>query len=275
MYYYSTKKLLLAGACGLLAATTFGSAVFNGKDSITVQGKDNTLQTIAADLKNPDVFSYDPETKTAVSKYTIILVKDAVLTLGKKDDKESGENLVMDCGDSPKKNSHKIFIKQDCEFNMYYSKIIGKNSKLPKNKTVYRFSEALIYYYRTKGEIVDSEISSAGYAFRFYPAKGITVKGLKVTNCFMAESRLSNTIEGLKLDKLSYITIGRPSTFVDCDFGNAIIRTKPMVKKDFDINFKNCLFNPKKLRFKKTVPTRLIVDGKVFENKKTDKTKQK
>ena len=60
---------------------------------IDVRGPKNTLASIAKDINDPKIFSYDPATRTAVCNAGMTISPDSKLTIGDKDNPKLGETL--------------------------------------------------------------------------------------------------------------------------------------------------------------------------------------
>lgn len=101
-------SVILASLAAVIAVTVWlqreatmsaGPSPFPPK-LLHVVGPGNTLASIARQADNPLVFSYDPQTRTAVTRATLII--EGELQLGKPGDPASGECLEMAtqvCGD--------------------------------------------------------------------------------------------------------------------------------------------------------------------------------
>ena len=72
-------------------------ARYNGH-AIFVQGTNNTLASMARDINNPEVCSYDPATRTAVVTPPILICYGSRLIVGDQDDPDKGETLKAAAG---------------------------------------------------------------------------------------------------------------------------------------------------------------------------------
>ena len=64
-------------------------------EMIFIDGRDNTLSSVAADINDPEVFFYDPVTRTVELEYSIHICYGARLTIGDKNDPTKQETLKM------------------------------------------------------------------------------------------------------------------------------------------------------------------------------------
>jgi hypothetical protein len=69
------------------------SAASVRNDVIDVRGPSNTLASVARNVNNPAIFSYDPVTRTAICNAAMTIAADSGLTIGDKDNPQLGETL--------------------------------------------------------------------------------------------------------------------------------------------------------------------------------------
>ena len=164
---------------------------------IAVMGEGNTLQSIATDLANPAVFSYDAKTRTAVCDANLTINYKASLTIGRQDDPSFKEVLRM--------------VNKDCEIMatcgtllIYNSTLIGKdrNGSIMARKVPARVAAW------------NSEIS--GF-FTFNRNKG----GLaELYDCYIHDNQYVamnfTTVRGCRLENNMALYDTEPHTYTDC-----------------------------------------------------------
>jgi len=123
----------MAGAALTLPGSVCAEAVYNGKDTIVVNGTGNTLVSIAADIRTTDVFSYDETARTASCHCRLTVNEGAELTLGKKGDKDAAEILKMVC--APEMERDSLGISGEGTLCVYHSRVQWEGSRI--EKTVY------------------------------------------------------------------------------------------------------------------------------------------
>jgi len=203
------------------ADKAWAEAIYDGKGRIEVNGKGNTLSSIAADIARADVFSYDPATRTAASSCSIVVAEGAELTVGKEDDAEAGETLKMVCAPELGANSRNVNVKG--AFHLYHSRIVGEGARIRKHKS-YRLGYGLCYAYNTSsGRIVESSIASASTCIRIYGGSRVSIRNLAVSDCAKGlKSNAGGVIVGLQAkDAACAVHLQRSTQLKDCVFGDS------------------------------------------------------
>ncbi|MHC4873219.1 MAG: hypothetical protein ACYTFY_15355 [Planctomycetota bacterium] len=259
-----TGVLFVAVVLSSFSAELQAKAVYDGKGTINIQGKNNTLSSIAADINNAAVFSYNAESRTAVSICSIIIGKDAVLALGEENKKESGETLVINCAAELKKFTRKVYVNRGGRLDLYYSHILGKGSIMPSEKYHQKF-EGVVYYYDSDGKIVDSKITESFYGIRTYNTAKPEISGLTIAKAYTTHIRVVK-VYGLKLEGVRSVQVESSSELINCDFGNASLNVKPVGKQLMcRAVLRDCVFNAGKVNFpKKGLEAEVVAETSQF-----------
>jgi len=221
-----------AGAWSLITdwkhwAFVQNEAVYKDGDKIEIKGKGNTLSSVAEDVGDPDVFSYDETTRTASTPCDIVVGKNAELTLGVKGDAEAGQTLEVVC-DPEGKRSSRAGVTVAGTLNLYHSSIIGGNSSFrdEKKRQRYRMQRGISFYRAKGGELIDSRIGSASCGVRIYRGAKVLIRNLEVRDCaYGMQNDAGGTVYGLNVaDAPSGAYITKSMTFDECRFSNSVLR---------------------------------------------------
>jgi len=225
----------MAGAALTLPGSVCAEAVYNGKDTIVVNGTGNTLVSIAADIRTTDVFSYDETARTASCHCRLTVNEGAELTLGKKGDKDAAEILKMVC--APEMERDSLGISVEGTLSLYHSRVQGEGSRIDKT-VYYRMGRGIVYSYRANGEIIDAAVSGAymGVSIAAGDNRQVVIDGLEISDCRIGvsyhASRGSPTvaITGLKVEDTKCGVCLRtpnarpePAVLRECDLGNSTL----------------------------------------------------
>ena len=178
---------LQTAAWAAIVAITFpgsarAEAIYNGTDTIVVSGSGNTLSSIAADIRDPDAFTYDGTARTASCRCRLVVNDKAELTLGKKGDKQAAETLNMVC--APEMERDSLAISVEGALNLYHSRVQGQGSRIGKT-VYYRMGRGIGYSSKANGELIDAAVSGAytGVAIAAGDNRQITIDGLEISDC--------------------------------------------------------------------------------------------
>ena len=261
VWRYGAAGLAVFLACAGPALA--GSARYDGAGQILLSGKGNTLASIAKDIGKPDVFSYDAQTRTAECRAGItFLGTDGEFSIGKRDDPDAGETLRIVCEADGGNRSRSITV-QHATLNIYHSKVVGVTSKIKRGK--YRFGEVQ-YYYAGGGEVVDSEIHSAGMGLQVMTRAPVTlvIKDVKCVNCgcgllWSADTTDCVWVDGLDVsDGTEYgvllrLPTSRPGPIVlrNSVFGNSVVALSTITGKygGSTVLFVNTVVKPNRVWF--------------------------
>jgi len=208
--------------CAVCAGAHFADearaeAIYDGKDRIEVNGKGNTLSSIAADIAKADVFSYNAETRTATSTCGVFVRKEAELTMGKKGDAEAGEILRIVCSPELRWGSRTVSVEGS--FSMYHSRLegVGEGKETLKHGAYYE--------HLAMGELVDSSIDRAVTGVRMQSESEVAIRGLLISRCtrgLQVQSAAGGVVEGIKIEDTERAAFVQHSVaFRNCDFGRA------------------------------------------------------
>ena len=166
---------------------------------IGVLGAGNTLESIARDIDDPAIFSYDPKTRTARSTASLYVNYKAELTIGRENDPAFKETLKLDAG------AIQVWAGKLRIYNSAIAFKKGKNSMISK-----WVNSELIARNADISGLFDIRVSKGGKIF--------------LHGCTLHDSHYgvfsATSIVGCKFENNATLTYLYPTTFVDCEITN-------------------------------------------------------
>jgi len=218
---------------GVVSQTAWAKAVHDGTGKIEISGKGNTLASVAKDIGDTKLFSYDPVKRAATCQaLNVSIIKGGELTIGVKDQKDKAETLIFECEITPgltkgnmkqDKDKYSFNVNQGGSLNIYHSKIEAVNGLINAGTARHKG----VSYYRSSGEIVDSTFRNMKWlsirACDHKEDSHIKIDGLVTENCVMGVylHTVSGSIKGLEtrnVQKAAYIRArtGKKIKFTSC-----------------------------------------------------------
>jgi len=162
-------------------------AAYDGTGKIEISGKGNTLVSVAKDINDAKVFSYDPATRTATCyALSVAIVKGGEFTIGLKDQKDKGDVLIFECEVTPgltketmkqDKGKYSFNVGRGGSLNIYHSKIEAVNGLIDFRTARHK---GILYAPLSSGEIVNSIFRNMQCLYIRSPIK---VDGVVCENC--------------------------------------------------------------------------------------------
>lgn len=163
-------------------------------DQIYIRGKRNTLKSVAQDIGNEKLFSYDEKTRTAVCSKKIYIAYGSKLTVGDKSDPDFHEVL--------KYSGDKIgSILTFGVFEAYNSKIVG--------------FEGLARKEAARIEIANCELVRCRNSFRVSRGGTSSIRNCRIHNAQMGIFGINGPVVGCEIYDNELLTAS-DATFIDC-----------------------------------------------------------
>lgn len=259
----------LVGLCSSCLVTTMGYAGARydaGTKTIQVTGAANSsLQSVASDLMQPDVFSYDFISKEAVCTANLEIMGS--LTVGSKDNPSLQETLKMNCST----NGEFEIDATAGEFNLYHATVTASQDFLIreiklggqgvwKDSTIGWVKKALEYCSlpTLEGMKFLGQKEKQDYAVGLLNLVGVSARGCFFDNYYNAYQDGGNS----------------DLNFYDCEFGPNNIYDFSYGCCGKQITAVNCSFNPEKVGMRKLFkdkPDPLFTVNRYLIVKVTDK----
>jgi len=161
-------------------------AVYDGSSRNEISGTGNTLASVAEDVAGPEVFAYDPATRTAVCRaLNLSVANGGELTIGVKGEKDRGETLMFECTAAPggaeeqDEERYAFHVKRGGSLSVYHSRIEAQNGLIDRSRARHGGIE---YHGLNTGEIVDSVFRNMRGLRSLYNNR-IEVNGLLLDKC--------------------------------------------------------------------------------------------
>jgi len=248
----------VATVLALCAQVLWAKAVYDGTARIEISGKGNTLSSVAKDIGDPGVFSYDGGTRTAACRAVhVTVVNGGELTIGVKGQKDKGETLILECKVAPGLTKDKITqdkekygfsVREGGSLNIYHSKVNANNGLI--NASTARHS-GIAYGSLSSGQIVDAELRKMK-CLQARHNQLLEVDGLLIEDCVMgvylhSANALIKRLETKNVTRAAFVRgrEDRKVRFVSCSlsrrYGEAILCSRTdRGKKPVVIDFVDC-----------------------------------
>jgi len=159
-------------------------AIYNSRSNlIYIRGRRNTLASVAKDVGNSEIFSYDQKTKTAICSVRIYPAYKSKLTVGDKSDPDFHEVLEY--------RGKLGYIKGIGNFQAYNSKIVKFEGKAT--------------------ELINCELDRCRNSFY-----GAILKNCKIHNGQVAVHGVAEPVVGCEIYDNGALTWSKNATFIDC-----------------------------------------------------------